>query len=134
MGVRHHLPNRGFSILEVLIALILLGVISAIYVQTTRFSQKNTGRSIDWQAEGVVIEKTFEHFRTGYTLKQLQTFQGSWTDSTGKVKIAVRATGGIPPASVCKGACPEQLAQVTVQAKRENFPDSISITAYLWVD
>lgn len=134
MNVRRPLPTNGFSILEVLIALILLGVISVIYVQTSRYSQTNTGKSIDWQAEGVVIEKTFERFRTGYTLKQLQTFQGSWTDSTGKVKIAVRATGGIPPASVCKGSCPEQLAQVTVQAKRENFHDSISITAYLWVD
>ena len=50
--------HRGFSVLEVLIALILLGVISVIYVQTTRFSQKNTGKSIDWQAEGVVVEKT----------------------------------------------------------------------------
>lgn len=126
--------RRGFSVLEVLIALILLGVVSVIYVQTSRYSQKNTGKSVDWQAEGIVIEKTFEQLRTGRTLKQLQTLDSGWTDSSGNVRIRVRATGGVPPASVCKGFLPEQLAQVRVLAKRENFDDSIDVTAYLWVN
>jgi prepilin-type N-terminal cleavage/methylation domain-containing protein len=124
----------GFTVLEVLIALILLGVVSVIYVQTSRYSQKNTGKSVDWQAEGVVIEKTFEQLRTGHTLKRLQSFDSSWTDSTGNVRIQVRAKGGVPPASVCKGGDPEQLAMVTVFAKREHFGDSIDVTAYLWVN
>jgi len=124
----------GFSILEVLIALILLGVVSVIYVQTSHYSQKNTGKSIDWQAEGIVIEKTFEQLRTGHTLKRLQTFDSAWTDSSGSVRIQVRATGGVPPTSVCKGFLPEQLAKITVLAKREHFSDSIDVTAYLWVN
>ncbi len=126
--------HRGFSVLEVLIALILLGVISVIYVQTTRFSQKNTGKSIDWQAEGVVVEKTIERLRTGRTLRQLQTFDSAWIDSSGKVKVAVRAKGGLPPTSICKGFSPERLVRLRVVARREHFDDSIAVTTDLWVD
>ncbi|MEN9307337.1 MAG: hypothetical protein RL173_1269 [Fibrobacterota bacterium] len=126
--------KSGFSVMEVLIALVVLGIFATIYAQTTQLSQKNTGKATDWQLEGTVIEKTIESVRTGYSLHQLQNVDSSWIDSTGRFKVSVSMKGGTPPASVCNGFSPEQLAQVSLVARRDGFDDSLSITTYLWVN
>ena len=128
-------PRRGLSIIEVLMALVILGVISVVYLQSTRYAQNNTNKGIDWQAESVVIEKTLENLRVGYTVAQLQSLNTSTIDTTqGKLRIRVDVRGTKPPASVAVGFSPDRLAQVTVTAKRESFGDSISVTTYLWVN
>lgn len=128
-------PRRGISIIEVLMALVILGVISVVYLQSTRYAQANTNRGIDWQAESVVIEKTLENLRVGYTVTQLQAMNSTSLDTTqGKLRIRVNVRGGKPPASVAVGFPPDRLAQITVTAKRESFHDSISVTTYLWVN
>jgi len=129
---RRYTGARGFSLLEVLVALILLGIITAIYMRTSHYSQKNTGRSVDWQAESAVIEKTIERLRTGHTLAQVQNFDTSFIDSSNRINIHVVAEGRFPPASACVGFDSSKLAKVSVQAWRETNKDSISITTYLW--
>lgn len=133
----HHafLAKRGMSLLEVMIALVLLGVISVIFLQTTRFSQQNTGKSIDWQAESVVIEKTIENLRVGHTVSQLQKMDSTFVDKTqGAVKVNCRIQGAIPAGNVTMGFPANRIAQVTVTAKRSGYDDSITISTYLWLN
>ena len=126
---------RGLSIIEVLIALAILGIVSVAYMQTTRFAQQNTTKSIDWQAEASAVEKAIENLRTGHTVAQLQMLDSSWIDTTqGTIRVQVRARGGIPPASVANGFPADRLAQITVVAKRTTYQDSMSVTTYLWVN
>jgi len=126
--------KSGFSVMEVLVALVVLGIFATIYAQTSQLSQKNTGKSTDWQLEGTVVEKTIESLRTGHSLQELQHADSSWIDSTGRVKVSVSLKGGIPPSSVCDGFSPEQLAQISLVARRQGFDDSLSITTYVWVN
>lgn len=138
MNPRHaHRPRSAFTLLEVLIALVILGIISGIYMYTSHHSRKNAGKAVDWQAESALIEKTIEGFRTGYTRVQLQALkETTWVDSSNFVKIQVTAVGGKPKAEAGKtyGFSPDKLAQVTVTAKRVGFAESITVTTYLWVD
>lgn len=135
MDSRSHRGRGGMSLVEVMIALVLLGVISMIFLQTTRFSQKNTGKSIDWQAETVVIEKTIENLRVGHTVAQLQAIDSSFVDTTqGTLRVQCRVKGGVPPSSVAMDFPPSRLAQITVTAKRTTFDDSIVVSTYLWVN
>lgn len=132
---RRSAPVRGMSLLEVMMALVLLGVITMIFLQTTQYSQKNTGKSIDWQAEAVVVEKTVENLRVGHTVSQLQVIDTSFVDSTqGALRIRCRAKGAIPPSSVTQGFPPGRIAQITVTAKRTTFADSVVVTTYLWLN
>lgn len=127
--------KHGLSIIEVLMALVILGVISVVYMQTTRYAMRNTGKGIDWQAESVVIEKTIENLRVGYTVAQLQKLNTSKIDSTqGDLKIRVTTVGSLPSTTIAKGFPPERIAKISVTAKRDNYPDSLNITTYLWVN
>lgn len=127
--------RSGMSLIEVMIALVLLGVISVIFLQTTRFSQKNTGKSIDWQAETVVIEKTIENLRVGHTVSGLQAMDSTFIDATqGTLRIQCRVKGGVPPTSLTQDFPPSRIAQVTVTAKRTTFDDSVVVTTYLWLN
>ena len=128
------LVAKGFSLLEVLVALVLLGLISGIYMYTSHASQKNTGKSVDWQAESVAIEKAIELLRSGHTLGQVQHFDSTWIDNTSRMNIDVTAIGDVPPDSVCKGFDRHKLAQVTVTATRRNSTEGLTITTYLWLN
>ncbi len=134
---RNGRPRSAFTLLEVLIALVILGIISGIYMYTSHHSRQNAGKAVDWQAESAVIEKTIEGFRTGYTRAQLQNLPPqNWVDNSNGVKIEVTAVGGMPDPTVGAkyGFSPDKLAQVTVTAHRQGFPDSITVTTYLWVN
>lgn len=134
MGVRKRKSHSGgFNLMEVLIALIVLGVISVIYLQMSRYSQKNTGKSVDWQSESVLIEKTIENLRTGHTTSGLRTMDSTWVDSTNSAADSLTVLGSAPDPSFCGIYC-DSLAQITVKAKRRNFDDSISIVTYLFVE
>lgn len=127
--------RKGLSLLEVMVALVLLGVISMIFLQTSRFSQQNAGKAIDWQAESVVIEKTIENLRVGHTVSQLQGMDSNFVDSTqGSLRIQCRVQGSVPPSAVTMGFPPSRLAKITVKAKRTTFDDSIVVSTYLWLN
>jgi prepilin-type N-terminal cleavage/methylation domain-containing protein len=130
------LGAKGFSLLEVLVALVLLGLISGIYMYTSHASQKNTGKSVNWQAESVAIEKAVELLRSGHTLGQVQHFDSSWIDNTSRMNIDVTAIGDFPPDSVCQkyGVDQKKLAQVTITAKRTTASEGLTITTYLWLN
>lgn len=123
--------RRGLTLMEVMIALVILGLISAVYMVTSRYSQKNTGKATDWQAESVAIEKTVERLRLIHDVNVLRNDNSTWIDSTSKVKVRVTVQGAAPPGSVCANYC-DNVAMMTIVAKRENFNDSISVTTYLF--
>jgi len=118
--------------MEVLIALILLGVISMIYMQTSRISQKNTGRATDWQDEGIVLEKTIENLRLVHSASRLRTLDSSGWDSSGQTKVRISIKGSAPDPSLCTGFNCDSLAMIRMVAKRTTFPDSIVVSTYLY--
>lgn len=123
--------RRGLTLLEVMIALVILGMIATVYMVTSRMSQKNTGKSTDWQAESVAIDKTVERLRLIQSVGALRADSSTWTDSTSKVAVDVTVKGRIPSATVCGSFC-GGLAEITIQAKRRNFNDSVVVTTYLY--
>jgi prepilin-type N-terminal cleavage/methylation domain-containing protein len=126
---------NGFSLVEVMMALVILGVISVIFLQTTRMSQKNTGKARDWQIESLVIEKTIENLRVDKTLAQMQILNTQSVDSSqGGKKVRVTVRGDLPPASIATNFPREALAQLTVSACRVGETDSLEVTTFVWVN
>lgn len=118
--------------MEVLVALILLGIISLIFVQTTGMSLRNTGRSTDWQQEAVVIEKTIENLRRVTNASALRALDSSGVDRTNDVPIRISVRGSPPPAAVCPDFdCPD-LVQVHLVARRETINDSVTVSTFLF--
>lgn len=132
MAPRIHPVRRGLTLMEVLIALVLLAIISTIFLRTSTSSIRNTGKSMDWQLETVVIEKTVENLRRRTSASQLRALDSTGTDRTGDIPIAVRVKGAAPPAGTCTDFPCDSLAQITVTARRASFPDSLSITTFLF--
>ena len=64
--------RRGFSMIEMMVALVILGIVIQIFFQTTKYSSQNQGKTRDWTAESAVLEKTMEGLRTDYSMTQLQ--------------------------------------------------------------
>ena len=127
----HNLPRRGLTLMEVMVALVILGIISTSYMVTSRYSQKNTGKATDWQAESVAIDKTVERLRLIQSATLLQNYNTPWTDSTSKTPVDVTVRGSVPSAAVCGSYC-DGLAEITIMAKRRNFNDSVTVTTYLF--
>ena len=123
--------RRGLTLMEVMIALVILALTSSVYMVTSRFSQKNTGKATDWQAESVAIEKTVERLRLIHSVSVLRSDSSTWIDSTSKVGIVVHVKGDAPSASVCANYC-DSVAMMTITAKRASFNDSIAVTTYLF--
>lgn len=121
------------SLMEVLIALVLLGIISMIFMRTSTTSIRNTGKSMDWRMETVVVEKTVENLRRCTSSAHLRSLDSSATDATGNVPILLRVKGSAPPSGTCVGFPCDSIAQVTVTARRQTYPDSLSITTFLYV-
>lgn len=127
--------RKGLSLIEVMMALVILGIVTQIFFQTTKYSQANQGKTRDWTAESAVIEKTIESLRSDYSMTVLQSFSNSWIDSSqGGTKIAVSVQGSVAPSSVATGFPPDMLAQVQVKAKRVGDTDSLAVSTILWVN
>ncbi|MBK9576649.1 MAG: prepilin-type N-terminal cleavage/methylation domain-containing protein [Fibrobacterota bacterium] len=124
--------RRGLSLMEVLIALVLLGIISLIFLRTSTTSIRNTGKAMDWQLETVVIEKTVENLRRCQSAAHLRSIDSQAYDRTGDVSVSVHVLGAPPPSGTCPGFPCDSLAQITVTAKRDAYPDSLSITTFLF--
>jgi len=127
-------PERhGLTMLEVLIALVILGIIATLFGQSSWIAQKSSGKSVDWVQEGIVIEKTIENLRIGHTLIGLQTLDSTWTDRTGQYALLLTAKGSAPLAAECPGYPVANLARIAICARRTTTNDSLAVTTFLWV-
>lgn len=125
---------KGLTMLEVLIALVILGVIATIFATTTRISQRMTGKSANWDQEGNAIVKTLENLRVDYTLEQLRDFDSSWTDVRGQYPIRIKVEGHTPTAADCPGYPVTRLARMVITAQRTTAAvDSIVATTFVLV-
>ncbi|HNY29988.1 MAG TPA: prepilin-type N-terminal cleavage/methylation domain-containing protein [Fibrobacteria bacterium] len=125
--------RNGLSMLEVLIALVVLGLVVAFFAQASHITQRTTGRAVDWIQEGTVIEKTVENLRVGHTLDRLRTFDSSWTDHSGQVAIQVTARGAVPDPAAFGDVPTSNLALMTISARRTAYKDSVVVTTVMWV-
>lgn len=125
--------RSGLTMIEVLIALVILGVIATLYAQTSRISQKLSGRSTDWDQEGVAIEKTIENLRLRGDLDRLRTIDSSWQDNSGQYAIDLSLKGSTPTTADCPGYPVQRLARVSVAARRKSQTDSVVVTTFVLV-
>jgi prepilin-type N-terminal cleavage/methylation domain-containing protein len=123
----------GLTMLEVLVALVILGVIVTLYAQSSSISRKLSGRSTDWDQEGIAIEKTIENLRLRTDLARLRTIDSSWRDSTGQYAIDLTVKGATPTEGDCPGYPVQRLARVSILAHRRSQRDSVAVTTYVLV-
>ena len=130
-------PHAGLSLIEVMMALVVLGIVTMIFFQTSKYSGSNQKKTRNWTAEAAVIEKTMESLRSDYSMTQLQALSLSLTDSSqGGARIKVTARGSVPSGSVATDFHfpADMLAQVVVSANKVGDPDTLTISALLWVN
>lgn len=125
--------RAGLTMMEVLVALVVLGVVVTIFAQTSRIATRMTGRSMSWDQEGIALEKTIEHLRTDYTLPELRNMNSSWVDGKGQYPIAIKVKGSTPTAADCPGYPVARLAKVELVARRTTIADSIAVTTFILV-
>lgn len=127
--------RRGFSLIEVMMALVILGVVITIFFQTSKMSTKNQGKTRNWTGESAVLEKTVEGLRTDYSMTALQALSTSWVDSSqGSAKFAVTVRGSVAPPEIATTFPATMLAQVFVSVKKVGDTDSLAVTTVLWVN
>lgn len=127
--------RRAFSLIEVMVALVVLGIVIAIFFQTNKISTKNQGKTRSWTSEAAVLEKTVETLRTDYTVTELQGMSKTWVDSSqGGAKFNVAVVGSVASSTIATGFPPTMLAQVVVTVKKPGDTDSLSVTTVLWVN
>jgi prepilin-type N-terminal cleavage/methylation domain-containing protein len=132
---KEHALRAGLSLIEVLMALVVLGIVTMIFFQTSKYSGSNQKKTRNWTAEAAVIEKTMESLRSDYSMTQLQSLALSLTDSSqGGAKIKVAARGSVPSSSLATGFPADMLAQVVVSAYKVGEKDTLTISALLWVN
>lgn len=119
--------------MEVLVALVILGIVATIFAQTSRISQRMSGRAQNWDQEGVAIESVLENLRVDYTLPRLRNLDSSWTENKGQYKLTMRVVGSTPEASDCPGYPVTRLAKVSVSAQRSDLRDSLQVTTFILV-
>lgn len=129
------MERKGFSLIEVMMALVILGIVTAIFFQTSKYSTSNQGKTRSWEGEAAVMEKTVEGLRSGYTMTQLQSLSSSWIDSSqGGRKYGVTVKGSVAPDSVATTFPANMLAQISISVKMVGDTDSLAASTILWVN
>jgi len=127
--------RRGFSLIDVMMALVILGVVMAIFTRTSNYSTRNQGKTRSWEGEGAVVEKTMESLRSDYTMTQLQSLSGGWVDSSqGGIRYRVDVNGSVAADSVATSFPQNMLAQMHVCVRKVGDSDSLVVTTLLWVN
>ena len=124
--------RKGFSLMEVLISLVILGIAIEIFFRITSLSQKNVGSARNWQLEADLIAKTVEGMRNDSTVTALQLLDRSWIDSSTGTKVRLHVVGSQASASVAPDFPRDMVAQLEITAARVGAPDSLVITTVLW--
>ncbi|MCB9497603.1 MAG: prepilin-type N-terminal cleavage/methylation domain-containing protein [Fibrobacteria bacterium] len=123
----------GLTMLEVMIALVILGVVATLFAQTTRMTRQMAGKSENWDQEGIAIESALENLRVDYSLPALRALDSTWTDARGQFRITMHARGSTPTDADCPGYPVTRLAKVVLTARRANLLDSLQTTTFLLV-
>jgi prepilin-type N-terminal cleavage/methylation domain-containing protein len=127
--------RKGFSMIEVMMALVILGVVTTIFFQTSQYSTRNQGKTRSWEGEAAVVEKTIEGLRVGYSMTQLQSISSSWVDSSqGGQKYSVSVAGSLPSTTIANTFPQNMLAQVVVVVKKVGDTDSLVVSNVMWVN
>jgi prepilin-type N-terminal cleavage/methylation domain-containing protein len=127
--------RTGLSLIEVMMALVVLGIVTMIFFQTSKYSGSNQNKTRSWTAEAAAIEKTMESLRSDYSMTQLQNLSLTRIDSSqGSAKITVTARGSVPSSSIATGFPADMLVQVVVSASKVGEKDTLTISALLWVN
>jgi prepilin-type N-terminal cleavage/methylation domain-containing protein len=124
--------RRGFSLMEVMVALVLLGIAVEIFFRATSMSQKNGGTGRNWQLEADVVEKNVESLRNDSTIASLQRMNGSWIDSSMGQPVQLHIVGSLGSDSVAPDFPGDMVAQLTITARRVGAADSLVVSTVLW--
>jgi prepilin-type N-terminal cleavage/methylation domain-containing protein len=126
------MKNRGFSLIEVMMALVILGIALEIFFRTTSMAQKNNAAGRDWQLETTVVERTIERLRIDSTVTALQNMNLSWIDSSMGQKVQLIAVGSVASNNVAPDFPADMVAQVSIKAIRIGMTDTTAVTAVIW--
>ena len=133
-------PRRGFSLLEVLIALVISAISISIIYSSLRYTGTNSRDSRNRQMEAGALESGLEGISRYTDIAHLQTLDSSWTDASQGAPVSVTAKGSHPPPSALSDcadsvAAKAYLAQIQLKAWRTSGvgPDTLSVTTYMWV-
>lgn len=124
--------RKGFSMMEVLISLVILGIGIEVFFRITSLSQKNVGNARNWQLEADLIAKTVEGMRNDSTVTALQQINRSWIDSSMGQKVRMRAVGSQASHETAPDFPRDMVAQLEITAARIEATDSLVITTVLW--
>ena len=124
--------RKGFSMMEVLISLVILGIGIEIFFRVTSMSQKNVGTARNWQLEADLIAKTVEGMRNDSTVTALQQLDRSWIDSSMGQKVRMRVVGSQASQETAPDFPRDMVAQLEITAARVEAKDSLVITTVLW--
>lgn len=124
--------RKGFSMMEVLIALVILGIGIEVFFRITSLSQRNVGKARDWQLEADLIAKTVEGMRNDSTVTALQQLNRSWIDSTMGQKVRIHVVGSQASHETAPDFPRDMVAQLEITAARVDAKDSLVVTTVLW--
>jgi prepilin-type N-terminal cleavage/methylation domain-containing protein len=124
--------RKGFSLMEVMIALVILGIAVSVFFRVTTMSQKNVTKGRSWQVEADLVERTIESLRSDSTIPSLQAMNTTWIDSSMGEKIKLHVVGDRASESVAPDFPRDMVAQMTITAMRVGAPDSVTVSTVLW--
>lgn len=124
--------RKGFSMMEVLISLVLLGIAIEIFFRITSVSQRNVATSRDWQLEADLIARTVEGMRNDSTVTALQQIDRTWIDSSTGQKVRLRAVGSQGSPETAPDFPRDMVAELRITAARVGASDSLEVSTVLW--